>query len=232
MDKPAFGLIILGYNAGSRVSGSTPLAPRLTEGVRMRIQCTCAHCGKVTSRFLSQRTRHCSRECYRAHRVARSDIRFWEKVDRSGGPESCWIWTARRFDFGHGQFRTSQGNVPAHRFSWELAYGPIPDGLCVCHNCPGGDNPACVNPAHLFLGTYLDNNRDMHAKGRARVSHGSAHCQAKLTEADVLVIREALARGEPQKSLAERFGVSRSNVGLIGQRKIWAHVGAAEDETP
>lgn len=90
--------------------------------------------------------------------------RFWRKVDKSAGPEGCWPWTGSRHGFGYGFVSAGGKRRGAHRVSWELANGPIPDGLSVCHRC---DNPPCVNPAHLFLGTVGDNTRDMMAKGRA-----------------------------------------------------------------
>lgn len=98
--------------------------------------------------------------------------RFWSKVDKSG---SCWVWTASKSPKGYGKIGIK--NVPrlAHRVSYELANGPIPDGLMVCHNCPDGDNPACVNPAHLFLGTNTDNVQDMIKKGRAPFQ-AKTHC--------------------------------------------------------
>lgn len=106
--------------------------------------------------------------------------RFWAKVKKADG---CWLWTgagSRKGEHGRiGIGGRSEGIALAHRLSWELHHGPVPDGFCVCHRC---DNPPCVNPAHLFLGTKGDNNRDMYAKGRAYAqSHGrnplaKTHC--------------------------------------------------------
>lgn len=105
--------------------------------------------------------------------------RFWSKVDRSG---DCWMWTASRNASGYGRFggSNSGGSYLAHRMCWELHNGPIPDGLCVLHRC---DNPACVNPAHLWLGTRDDNNKDKTAKGRnvsplGTLYAGRTHCSA------------------------------------------------------
>src|SRR3990172_4237019 len=90
---------------------------------------------------------------------------FWAKVNKSDG---CWTWTASKRKFGYGAFvwADSEGRIiqgRAHRFSYELHHGPIPLGICVLHKC---DNPACVRPSHLFLGTRADNNFDMLSKGR------------------------------------------------------------------
>lgn len=89
--------------------------------------------------------------------------RFWEKVDKSG---DCWVWTRSTNGSGYGQITMPRAGAPmlAHRVSWLLHYGPIPAGLFVCHRC---DNPPCIRPEHLFLGTNRDNSRDMGAKGRA-----------------------------------------------------------------
>jgi len=106
--------------------------------------------------------------------------KFWSRVDKSGGPDACWLWTAGTFRGGYGAFKIAGKTLKAHRVSWVLAHGQIPyrakyPGICVCHNCPQGDQPRCVNPAHLFLGEQLHNIRDMMKKGRAKFLKGEAH---------------------------------------------------------
>lgn len=96
-------------------------------------------------------------------RPVAAEDRFWSKVDKSGGPDACWTWTAARNRNGYGQFWQGRNGIVVHRFSWMMHNGPIPVGLFCCHHC---DNPPCVNPAHLFIGTNSDNMRDAQRKGR------------------------------------------------------------------
>ena len=101
--------------------------------------------------------------------------RFWPKVADVEFPEQCWIWQASKLPFGYGLLVVGERRIPAHKIAWQEMHGPVPDGLCVLHQC---DNPPCVNPSHMFLGTKAENNHDMKAKGRARGPWaGITHCK-------------------------------------------------------
>ena len=147
------------------------------------------------------------------------EARFWANVQKGDG---CWEWTAGKFSAGYGALRVGDKQKYAHRISWELANGPIPAGLLVCHHC---DNPGCVNPAHLFLGTKADNTRDMVEKGRQKVLRGEEHPSHKLTDGQVVSIRAAYDAGEgTHKELAARYKVSPAVIGRILIGKAWKHV--------
>ena len=143
--------------------------------------------------------------------------RFFDKVEMIPF-HSCWEWTASKTSFGYGRMGTDCGNYKAHRLSWELHNGPIPAGLYVCHKC---DNPACVRPEHLFLGTPKDNVLDRNTKGRHNMPCGLKHYRAKLTEQDIINIR---SDSGSNRQLAERYGVSHHNIMFIRKRKTWKHI--------
>lgn len=147
--------------------------------------------------------------------------RFWKKVDKRG-PGDCWEWQGGSKVEGYGGLADDTGRVVlTHRFSYEIHFGAIPEGLMVCHRC---DNPSCCNPNHLFLGTALDNTTDMVAKGRARAPKGIDNGKAKLNDGQVIEIRQRHEEGESLSSIAEIFGVTDVNVGSIIRRKTWSHV--------
>lgn len=152
------------------------------------------------------------------------DVRLWKRVDKT---EYCWNWTGRnRTPKGYGSMRWNRVQILVHRISWELANGPIPDGMCVLHRC---DNPACVRPDHLFLGTRMDNNVDMSNKGRRRygVLTGESNGSSKLSCEQVDFIRASHKPHDKQfgtTPLARQFGVSVSQIQVIVHGRAWKHV--------
>jgi len=151
--------------------------------------------------------------------VARFE-RFFSKRQRKG----CWEWRGANVK-GYGQFRVRAYSGPGsasylgHRLAWVVYVGPIPEGLCVLHHC---DNPPCVNPAHLFLGTMRVNSHDMFAKGREGMQLKSSR---RLTLADVREIRERAFAGELRPVLAAQFGVSVGTVSDLTTGKTWRDAG-------
>jgi hypothetical protein len=160
--------------------------------------------------------------------------RFWAKVDRGADDGGCWIWTGGRFSGEYGRFKADRRDLKAHRVAYELARGSIPAGMFVCHRC---DNPPCVNPAHLFIGTNTDNMADMRAKRRQaigprnwarrnpeRLPRGADNERAKLDDAKVLEIRARYNRGEAtQTQLAAEYGVRQTCISGIVRGRAWRH---------
>ena len=144
-----------------------------------------------------------------------NEVEFWRLVDR-GGPDECWIWLAGKDAGGYGQFRRRY----THRISWALVSGEIPEGMFILHSC---DNRSCVNPAHLSPGTAADNAQDMVSRGRQ--TSGVRNAMAKLTDLDVGDIRRVYAAGEKgQRDIAAAYGINKSAVSRIINRKRWAHI--------
>ena len=178
--------------------------------------------------------------------------RFWQKLRKADTPNGCWIWIGGIGGKkpGYGTFWDGQRKISAHMFSYILHYGSIPKGLCVCHNCPGKDNPHCVNPGHLWLGTLGENVHDAIQKGsfdklkelphllhleRVR-QYGSEHWtnrhpekrfvqernpMAKLTAAKAAQIRKLAKQGWTQQALAIQFQCSQSTISDILTYKRW-----------
>jgi hypothetical protein len=155
--------------------------------------------------------------------------RFWSKVDRSGGPDACWPWTAGMFSTGYGAFKVDGRTLKASRMAYELSHGPL--GLLqALHHC---DNPPCCNPRHLYAGTVQDNVRDRDARGRRPTgdqvpyenrARGSRHPDAALNETQVAQIRSELQRGCSYANLADRYGVSKGAIAFIARNRTWKHV--------
>jgi hypothetical protein len=145
------------------------------------------------------------------------------------GPGGCINWCERKTANGYGLLTVpGHKQILAHRLAFMLAHGDVPAGKCVLHKC---DNPACVNPDHLFLGTKGDNNADRHAKGRtargekiAAKVRGELNYAARLTESDVRDIRRLAESGLSHGRLARRYRVDQSHITNIVNRKAWAHI--------
>lgn len=137
----------------------------------------------------------------------------------------CWEWTRICNQHGYGQLRVSGRMVYAHRLAYELGVGPIPQGLHVLHQC---DNPRCINPEHLSVGTRSQNMKECSERGRAKIPKpvklGENNGSSKLREVDVRSIRRLLGKGDTQQSIAERFGVSQQTIAGIKAGKRWGHV--------
>lgn len=157
--------------------------------------------------------RFCSNQC----KYGTPESNFFAKVDVLIGPDACWLWTGYTRVKGCGEFRVGRGKYKlAHRASFEIHYGPIPDDIEVCHNCPGGDNPACVNPEHLFLGSHKNNMEDASKKGRL---HKRKHLLPEL-------VREIFQAKDTHGLLqyAKRVDMNPQTIRLIWQRKTYCSI--------
>lgn len=151
--------------------------------------------------------------------------RFWPQVDKSG---NCWVWTGCLGGNGYGRIRYKGRQEGAHRVAWMLVNGDIPKGMMVMHSC---DNPLCVRVDHLSLGSLQENVQDMVRKGRASrqgpsaPAKGERNGSAKLTAMDVVRIRDYHREGLGIKELANRYGVTDTNIRNIINHKTWKHIG-------
>lgn len=145
--------------------------------------------------------------------------RFFSRIRKT---EGCWLWTGGTTRFGYGIFPTYSNkklfNHYTHRLSYQLHKGEIPKGMCVCHSC---DNPPCVNPEHLWLGTIKDNNDDMHKKKRVTYLRGQDSQNAILTWEQVREIRKLFREGETRVNLSAKYGTAYNNIRNIVNNKTW-----------
>lgn len=183
----------------------------------------CSICGKERwyspSRLKRLKGPHCLEHSVRNnHQHISLEQAFWAQVQKTDG---CWLWVGYINPKGYGNI--TRKHIRVHRLSWELANGPIPEGLNVLHQC---DNPICVRLSHLFLGTQNDNVQDMVAKGRnhSGITLGEAHPSHKLTENQVLEIRATLYAGGNVIALAKQYGVTRNHIYEIKWGRAWKHL--------
>ena len=180
-------------------------------------RCQC-DCGRITEVNGYNLTSGITKSCRAGGCSGISDEqRFWDQVDHS---ITCWNWRGWKTAKGYGELSFQGKVIRAHRLSYQLKIGAIPDGLFVLHKC---DNPSCVRPDHLFLGTLAENCHDRHNKGRT--ARGSRNGWAKLTEVDIKSIRILASMSSlSQKEIADRFRVTSENIHHILSGKTWGHV--------
>jgi hypothetical protein len=196
---------------------------------------TCQTCGTefIVHACRRSRKKYCSMKCRLAHWVDPQEFLF---RNREIGPKSeCWLWTGPCQPNGYGQATVNGICYSAHRLSAHLYLGmPLNSPMLVCHKC---DTPRCFNPAHLFLGTYADNSRDMSSKGRnlkgddhpahlhpERQPRGEAHHHSVLTADKVRKIRCLRSEGIRGVDVAKQFGISPGHVDSISKRRTWKHI--------
>jgi len=145
---------------------------------------------------------------------------FWSKANKT---DTCWIWTAGKSNRknNYGAFWSESGTVAAHRYAHKLINGPIPKGIQVLHRC---DNPPCVRPSHLFLGTNKDNVEDRVRKGRTGPRCGSFNGNSRLSENKVIQIRRLLLQGIAKTKIAKKYKVSDTCIRHIAQGITWTSV--------
>jgi hypothetical protein len=194
----------------------------------------CEYCGRTFDlgwKAEVRGQRFCSKKCGARGRLTLED-RLWRQVKRGDG---CWLWTGALNDAGYGRIRLGKTRTRAHRVAWIVTYGPIPDGLFVCHKC---DQPLCCRPDHLWLGSHADNMADCYAKGRQatgmrsgnwthpeRLPRGEAHKNSTLTDADVRAIRARyIPRVVSMSMLGREFNVTAGTIHGIVHRKTWTHL--------
>lgn len=162
------------------------------------------------------------------HGMTRTNRPVEERFAEKYVPEpnsGCWLWTACCGPTGYGRMSDANDRVTgAHRLSWRIHFGEIPDGMCVLHKC---DVRCCVNPQHLFLGTQADNVADMRAKSRGSQLRGDQHPRTKLSDAGVVIIRKSK---ESNVALAARFGISASRICTIRKGKDRILPGTTREE--
>jgi len=149
------------------------------------------------------------------------DMDFWVKVNKT---KTCWLWTASKTNTGYGTLGRKTRRYLAHRYSWIIHNGEIPNGMCVCHHC---DTPLCVNPEHLFLGTQKDNMKDASKKGRVEGNgnqYGENCGTSKLVENDIRNIKKCREEGMLLREIADIYNIHLSNVSYIVNGNTWKHV--------
>jgi len=198
------------------LSNGSPFRPRDGRECEVELcarKCTRKlYCDKHYYRFKKHGDPLLSQERYMVKDKSKKEI-FLEKIEITPDNE-CWNWMGSKNSWGYGRIAFKSTHQAAHRYAYDEFKGAIPASMLVCHNC---DNPGCVNPDHLFLGTPADNMADMSRKGR----HIGAR---KLNEDKVREIRALLKSELTHKAIAVKYGVGRSAIGAISTKQTWSHI--------
>lgn len=179
---------------------------------------SCSVCGTIFCP--TGKKTHCSNRCNLLGNIKKTDSHCWEWQKATVGPSN-------KFKYGIIKIHTEKRKVLAHRLSYEIFKGKFDPDLFVCHHC---DNPLCINPEHLFLGTNLDNSQDSIKKGRQFPIRSVAHLRkgishgGKLCPDDVKEIRKLRSEGIRRKVIAEKYGITPEHVWLIVTKKSWSHI--------
>lgn len=185
----------------------------------------CQNCGKdfgpkdVLWPHNFPRMKYCGEACANARKkfsLERFTESFWAKVHKG---ERCWLWQGAKKHDGYGLINRHGKMMLAHRFSWELANGPIPEGRFALHHC---DTPACVNPSHMYLGTKKDNARGKILRGRDP-TRGEGNIHSKLTEEQAREILSLKGKISGLK-LAPKYGVNPGSIHAIWRGEAWKHI--------
>lgn len=202
-----------------------------------KIEISCKVCDKKFLTFPSNTNRsYCNKKCW-SHGMQRGDSSFYKHATREEirvkikmlylervifNDNECWGWVGTKDKDGYGKFQFGIRSIRAHRASWMIHNGNIPNKLLVLHKC---DNPPCSNPEHLFLGDARDNNADMISKNRQYYPEGHLSSNAKLKKEDVIKIRELIKKGNvPQHKIGKMFNVSQQTISRIKENKAWRNI--------
>jgi hypothetical protein len=177
---------------------------------------------KMTTECIKNKPHHVYKELV-LHKITQKRIdRFWKYIEKKDG---CWIWRGGLNSMGYGQFHIGNGKMAlCHRLSWVVHRGPIDGDLCILHKC---DNPKCVNPDHLFIGTMKDNMQDKANKKRNLKNIGEYSCQHKLTDCEATEIRKLYKRATRNfniQSLAKKYNIGQTTVWEILNGRAWKHL--------